>query len=73
MLHWAGLSLFALLVSNVQVATRLVAASCPPFYWHMATLLDDPRAPRVSRLICAYVLGYAVCGTALHANFFPWT
>ena len=73
LVHWAGLSLFALIVSNVQVATRLMAAACPPFYWHMASLLAEPRSPRVPWLICAYALGYAVCGTALHANFFPWT
>ena len=50
MVHWAGLSLFALFVSNVQVATRLMAAACPPFYWHMASLLVGQLGDGVGRL-----------------------
>ena len=31
------------------------------------------QPPRLRWLLIAYVLGYAGCGTILHANFFPWT
>ena len=139
--HWACLSLLALLVSNVQVTTRLVAAGCPPLYWQLASLMRAAdgsgaagdgaggaaggaagggagggaggaggggadaaggvgsaseagaapcaggagyagagarsvgtlRASSVRRLWSAYVLGFALGGTVLHANFFPWT
>jgi len=129
--HWACLSLLALLVSNVQVTTRLAAAGCPPLYWQLASLLRAAdgggggggggggaggaggagcgsadavggagaaggaagapcaggagcagagargggalRASSVRRLWSAYVLGFALGGTVLHANFFPWT
>ena len=87
---WAVLSALAFLMANVQVATRLVSAACPPFYWYMAHLLllrgpaTEPPLPRTAaggwlgsrRLrgwLCAYVTGFAVVGTVLHSNAYPWT
>ena len=38
-LQVGALAAAALLVANVQVATRLLCAACPAFHWHLARLL----------------------------------
>ena len=71
--HYAHLGVVAatgLLIANVQVSTRLLAAACPAWYWHITTLLrQDAQRPR----LLAYLCGFNILGTALHANFLPWT
>lgn len=37
--QWAFFALFAALCMNVQVATRFLAAACPPLHWWTASLL----------------------------------
>ena len=72
-LHWLLLSTLGLFVMNVQVTTRLVGASCAPYYWYMAHLLSSPVLERRwQRAIVVYVVGYAIGGTMLHVNFLPF-
>lgn len=84
-LQWGFLAVFAALCMNVQVATRFLAAACPPMHWWMASLLS--RANSAGRLdvyslqyrnpgakVLRWYLGiYFVIGPVLHANFLPWT
>lgn len=37
--QWAFFAVFAALCMNVQVATRFLAAACPPLHWWTASLL----------------------------------
>ena len=39
MAQWAFFAVFAALCMNVQVATRFLAAACPPLHWWTASLL----------------------------------
>ena len=78
--HWAILSLICLLVSNVQVTTRLVGAACPALYWYMAELLLLRKktngwlsSRRLRMLLLVYLGLFTIVGTALHSNGFPWT
>ena len=78
---WSVLSLLSLLCANVQVTTRLVGAACPPVYWTMAYVLLRRGDPSRSWLggesrrawMLRYLSAFALIGTALHANDFPWT
>ena len=72
--HWAALSAVCALVANVGVTPRLVCGSCAAYYWCVASLLrpDSACPPRVRAALRAHVVGYAVVGTALHANWFPY-
>ena len=52
------------------MATRLLAA-CPALYWYAAHLTGRSRL--LGRLVWAWFVGYALVGTVLHWNFYPWT
>lgn len=69
-LHMAYLGLSSLLVFNVHVATRLLAASCPIFHWSLAWCLGEKTLRRAA---LAYVLMFNIVGGLLHVNFYPWT
>ena len=86
--HWAAMTCVMLLLSNVQVTTRLVCAGCAPVHWYAAHLLREdtreeeaelaagPRAqPHHARRLWLRLGGaaYGVCGILLHANNYPWT
>lgn len=87
MAQWAFFAFFAAVCMNVQVATRFLAAACPPLHWWTATLLvRDGKgrggagkeaaggAPAALGTSLRWYLGvYFVVGTVLHANFLPWT
>ena len=66
-----------LLFAHVNIAMRVLAASSPLMALSIAdAYLTEPRSrsDRMWRLIARVVwIGYLVVGTALHANFFPWT
>ena len=66
-LHGLVLGAMGLLVINVQVATRLLAAS-PPLYWLAAGL--EGRAGAAVR---TYFALYAAVGVVLFVNHYPWT
>lgn len=78
-LQWGFLGVFAALCMNVQVATRFLAASCPPLHWWTATLLFPARSPGtpahgvLRRSLLWYMTLFFVVGPVLHANFLPWT
>lgn len=56
---------------NIQVVTRLIASSCPAFYW---IVTDMTRGSRMrTRIFQAYFSLYFFLGTILHVNFLPWT
>jgi len=69
--HTAALAAFAVVCMHVQVATRMLASACPAFYWWPATLLQ--RGRRAGWLCVGFYVLYAVLGTLLFVNFFPWT
>lgn len=66
-LHWALLAAVALLVMNIQVATRFLSA-CPALYWFVDTLRGQNR-----RWAFTFFLTYALVGALAFANFYPWT
>lgn len=83
-LQWAFLGVFAAVYMNVQVATRFLAAACPPLHWWTAYLLFPERrtgsrnvtnnnATIVASALRRYMGLYFVVGAVLHANFLPWT
>lgn len=83
-LQWAFLGVFAAVYMNVQVATRFLAAACPPLHWWTAYLLSPKRrtgshdatyydTTAVSSALRLYMSLYIVVGAVLHANFLPWT
>ena len=41
---WMFLTVYSVVVVNVQVATRLVFASCPAIYWYLAAVTMAPAA-----------------------------
>ncbi len=65
--HWALLASAALLVMNVQVATRFLS-SCPALYW-----FADSLRGRARFWAHAFFLTYALGGSVAFANFYPWT
>ncbi|CAM9424023.1 unnamed protein product [Ectocarpus fasciculatus] len=88
MAQWAFFAFFAAVCMNVQVATRFLAAACPPLHWWTAILLvRDGKghgggagkgaaggAPAALGTCLRWYLGvYFVVGAVLHANFLPWT
>lgn len=79
-LQWIFLGAFAALCMNVQVATRFLAASCPPLHWWTATLLftgnTNSRSAILGKITSSlrrYLVLYFILGAVLHANFLPWT
>lgn len=76
-LQWGFLAAFAAVCMNVQVATRFLAASCPPLHWWTATLVF-PGSTNVAPGTTAhslrwYLALYFIAGAVLHPNFLPWT
>ena len=74
-LHWAFLSIACFFVLHVQVVTRLVGAGCAPFYWCLADKwLDWERTWKQGggSIWFGFCLLYAVGGTILHANSYPF-
>eukprot|EP00887_Chlorella_sp_A99_P001126 scaffold14.g1126.t1 len=79
--HWALMTAVALLVMNVNVATRFLSA-CPALYWFTAhyLLAGSRRAMHcvgpTSGWRCAWVWGwclaYIALGCLLFPNFYPW-
>lgn len=79
-LQWALLGAFAVVCMNVQVATRFLAASCPPLHWWTATLVFPTRMNirnvkpgTISSSLKWYLVLYFIAGSVLHAKFLPWT
>lgn len=72
----AIMTVAALTIMNVQVATRFLAAT-PLLYWHAAGLLvAEPNAASPSirlRLGLLHCLLYSLCGTVLFILYLPWT
>ncbi|CAM9187566.1 unnamed protein product [Laminaria digitata] len=80
--QWAFLGVFCALCMNVQVATRFLAAACPPLHWWTAGFLvraggieagNAAGSGAVGRSLRWYLALYFVVGSVLHANFLPWT
>jgi phosphatidylinositol glycan class V len=59
------------LVAHVEVSTRVLLSACPHLYFEAAFL--TARNYPLTGCIVTYFIGYTLIGTALHANFFPWT
>ena len=73
LVHWTALTLIGLLLSNVQVTTRLVAAGCPGATWFFSGALSSRRSgSRWKRAARAYVVAFAAAGTVAHATFLPF-
>lgn len=61
-LHGVATILVIVLFAHVEIATRILASSCLPFYWELAR-----RRPYV------YMGLYVIVGSACHVNWLPWT
>lgn len=66
-----ALVLFSGVNINIQVTTRLIASSCPAFYWICEDLSRVTRTRR--KVMLFYFVSYSLVGTILHSNFYPWT
>lgn len=80
--QWAFLGVFCALCMNVQVATRFLAAACPPLHWWTAGFVargggtdagNAAGSGAVGTSLRWYLALYFVVGAVLHANFLPWT
>ncbi len=72
--HLLFAALTALLVMNVQVATRFLFSQSPFLYWIMADLAtNSARSPHWRRFLFVYCGIFIIAGTALFSNFLPWT
>jgi hypothetical protein len=83
----AATAFLGLTIAHVQISTRMIASSCPAWYWTLAMYIfdtgssdEDASSSRVARgrwewgdVLLLYCLVFTVVGTALHANFLPWT
>lgn len=81
-LQWGFLGIFAAVCMNVQVATRFLAAACPPLHWWIAGFMfpsvgagvgNAASRGAVAASLRWYLVVYFVVGSVLHANFLPWT
>ncbi len=72
--YWAAISIVCALVANVGVTPRLVCASCAAYYWCVAALVrrGSPATCHARAALICHVVGYAVVGTVLHANWYPY-
>jgi phosphatidylinositol glycan class V len=73
MLHWLFLLCFSLVSVNVQVTTRLLAASCPPVHWVMGSMLSGKHGIATRKAAFTWIFAYTLVGAAMHSNFLPWT
>lgn len=78
-LHLAFLSVVCALFVHIQVSTRMLCSSSPLLYAYLASRLP-PAAVNEEALLrtmqsrwCVFFVAYALLGTILHTNFFPWT
>jgi len=55
---------------NIQVVTRLIASSCPAFYWICVDLSSDKKQEKILK---SYFVLYFLTGIIMHVNYFPWT
>jgi phosphatidylinositol glycan class V len=69
--HWLVLTLVALAVMHVQVATRFLS-SCAPLYWFAALLMLHQGAV-LRWLLWWYCFAYMGVGAVMFINFYPWT
>lgn len=73
-LHSLFFAIFCLLFMHVQVATRFLFSSNPWPYWALFHLTDRRLlGSRTNLIITAWLAGYCLIGTALFANFLPFT
>lgn len=80
-IHTLTVLLVAVLITNVQISTRLLLSSCPLLYGHMANIVSSGSSGSVfawggspkRRALLAFMAVYYIVGTILHVNFYPWT
>jgi phosphatidylinositol glycan class V len=70
--HWAFLTVFALLFMYVQVITRFVSSS-PAVYLYLCWRLTMTPSRWLIRAWLAYCVIYHVVGTTMFSTFLPWT
>jgi phosphatidylinositol glycan class V len=71
MIHLAVTSVVCLFFAHVQISTRAIFSSCPFVYMIFLDLVGANPAQR-DRIFVYFTL-YAVLGTVLHTNHYPWT
>lgn len=76
--HYAILCSYILVgacFSHVQIATRLIASSCPSFYWFIIFFHQNKEnaSSLGKNLLILYIISFHVLSCILHVNWLPWT
>ncbi|XP_030384007.1 GPI mannosyltransferase 2 [Scaptodrosophila lebanonensis] len=76
-MHAFLLTLVCTFFVHIQVSTRLIASASPVFYWfaadHMPKTLAELSIRSKAGMLFMWCASYALMGTILFSNNFPWT
>lgn len=63
----APFTIVCLVLAHIQIATRVLASSCPILYWFLT------KQNKLLPWYKAYAILYGILGCILHVNWLPWT
>lgn len=69
--HLGAHALLAVTLAHVQIATRLICASCPLFYVGLAQVFESSRCSG-RFIVILFLAAYNIIGVMTHANFYPF-
>lgn len=80
MVYWFVLWLILVFIAHVQISTRFLCSSCPPFYWFCAEIILRKEDHSVKgyikdsdkRMVIVYFALYFVIGTMAFCAYLPF-